>query len=502
MGSYDDVLQHYARPKDSLKRRASLFLIANLKYHYGYYGGDIDQARRAFSVIDTLSYTREALDESIKNAVLDSINTLNRINVMAPGKEIRDDKIVSSAYLISNIELAYKAWMSSPWKKEVRFADFCEYILPYRIRDEQVQSWRHKANLVYSKFLINAPNPKDLRSTYEYIKGNVEAQTKLSGYFGTRYPYTQNFSDALQGKIGACETTTSLGVAIMRSVGIPAALDHVPHWGNNSNSNHYWIRLIEKAKSTIRFSNINEPVNTWGIVDFASDYSKDHHHFGVEEAPKGMYIQYIKTIPKVYRHQFSPDPILKDINEDTPDAFIAPFFKTAGLKDVTSEYMGTSTRLLEIAEKFRRNKVVYLCVFDNKGWQPVAVAQIDHDNVLFDQVGNYVVYLPAVYESGNLTPIDNPFFLDSLNIIRELKPADRKIKNVKLLRKSPLYSYTAYHTEALKGGYFEGANTSDFKKAELLYQIDNFPFYMNEVRIKGPTQVSLCKVRGARRSTF
>ena len=40
-------------------------------------------------------------------------------------------------------------WQEQPWGKHVSFADFCEYLLPYRIGDETLTSWRES---IYQKY--------------------------------------------------------------------------------------------------------------------------------------------------------------------------------------------------------------------------------------------------------------------------------------------------------------------------------------------------------------
>ncbi|TFF36140.1 discoidin domain-containing protein [Mucilaginibacter psychrotolerans] len=480
---YTEVYERFANPRDSLKLKAAEFLIGNLSAHQADYGEGIKALGDIFSVIDTLYYKNDNIEEYIKNHILDSVLNKKRLSTEGEQNIIADNRKVTPGYLINNIEFAYKAWQDAPWKTQVNFKDFCEYILPYRIRNEQIELWRPQMYQSYSLIMRNSPDTKDIKSVFTFVKGNLETDYKLSGYFGQNYPYTQNFSDALKGRIGACETITSFSVNILRSIGLPVALEYVPHWGNNNNRNHYWVKLIDHAKNNALFSNENGPVSTWGIVDFSSDFSRDRHYFREEEVPAGMYIQYIKTIPKVYRHTFSEDPLLKDINVNVSGEFISPTFNTATLKDVTDEYMNSSVRMVDIPEKFRSYEVAYLCVFDTDGWQPVAISKIDGDKAIFDKVGNYVMYLPAVYKNGIVIPTGSPFYLDSLNIIHELKKAPGGPDNMHLLRKAPLYSYTAYHTEALKGGRFEGSATADFKNPTLLYQIENFPFYMNEIKI-------------------
>jgi hypothetical protein len=477
------VLDYYSQPHDTLKLKAAVFLIRNLPFHYGYYGGKIKNYTAAFSAIDTLYYKNTNIPEWTKNSILDSVMKIHGTNDHLP-VIINDSKKISASYLINNIEYAFKAWKRAPWSNKVSFNSFCEYILPYRFRDEQIQLWRPGFYKNYDILRKQSSNPNDANAVFDYLKTTTENSTNLSGYFGTTYPFTQNINDASKGRTGSCEAISFLSASVLRSIGLPVALDYIPHWGNNNNSNHHLVKLIKDNKKPIAlFSNTNEPVNTWGIVDFSSDYNRDRHNFTDDEIPKGMYVQYIKTIPKVYRHTFSSDPVFRDINDEVPSTYLNPLFRQSTFKDVTDEYMKCTTRLLTVPARFKKYKAVHLCVFDVTGWQATAVASIDQNSAFFDKLGSYVVYLPAVYDDGNYLPVDAPFYLDSLNIIHELKQSDSKKKEIKLIRKSPLYSYTAYHTELLKGGSFEGSNTADFSNSTLLYHIDNYPFYMNEIKV-------------------
>ena len=53
-----------------------------------------------------------------------------------------DIETVKAHLLIENIDLAFKAFEEQPWKDEVSFDDFCEYILPYRVGDEKPEYLR------------------------------------------------------------------------------------------------------------------------------------------------------------------------------------------------------------------------------------------------------------------------------------------------------------------------------------------------------------------------
>lgn len=67
----------------------------------------------------------------------------------------RDIHEVDSAYLVKNIDYAFKVWKEQPWGKSIVFSDFCEYILPYRIGDETLTDWREDIYNKYNPLLDN-----------------------------------------------------------------------------------------------------------------------------------------------------------------------------------------------------------------------------------------------------------------------------------------------------------------------------------------------------------
>lgn len=477
----EKVLEYYSNPSDSLKLKAARFLIKNMQYHHGYYGNEVDKYSRIFSIIDTSSYKKEWLSETDKLHIVDSVYSRYGNPAFTNDNEISDVNLITSKLLACNIDFAFKAWQRAPWKKKVNFSDFCEYILPYRVLDEQIQYWRPQLYKSYTSLVKSSANRDSLRSAFECIKGNIEWGINLSGPFSGRYPFTPSVDEILKGKIGSCKIISFLSVTAMRGAGLPAALDFVPHWGNYGNG-HYMPRLIDHAKNPPLFSNYNGPGHNGEIVSFSSDYHDERHYFQEAEIPKGMYIQHIKTVPKVYRHTFSADSSLKAINHNVSSSFISPLFRQVNFKDVTEEYMKSAFAVLEIPDSFKEYKAVHLCVFDTKGWEAVAISEIKGRYVVFDKLGTSVIYLPTVYNGTHLA-IGPPFYVDSLNVIHKFKPDVNKKEGIEILRKAPLYSYTAYHTETLKGGRFEGANTADFSHPQVLYEINNYPFYMNEVNV-------------------
>ncbi|WP_347280697.1 hypothetical protein [uncultured Phocaeicola sp.] len=72
----------------------------------------------------------------------DSVNDLWYNFSYRKSLKIYDSQVITAEYLIENIDLAFSVWEQRPWAKHYSFDDFCKYILPYRIGDEPLESWR------------------------------------------------------------------------------------------------------------------------------------------------------------------------------------------------------------------------------------------------------------------------------------------------------------------------------------------------------------------------
>ena len=130
----EKVLEYYS--DDSLKFRAACFLIENMPRWYAYDGWQLD--------------TFEVLMRQDREGILSKDDKMrwNRFDYHALNK-IYDSKVITSEYLIENIDLAFQEWQKRPWNKSLSFDDFCDLILPYRIGNERLSDWRSLYNAYY-----------------------------------------------------------------------------------------------------------------------------------------------------------------------------------------------------------------------------------------------------------------------------------------------------------------------------------------------------------------
>lgn len=152
------VLQHYHN--NPLKEKAARYLIANMPFYYSYKGSELDSIKKIKVLImntDTLPQQAMAAWENIDYSTL---------------PKIYDAQIISSSYLIRNIDHAFKKWEGCSWNKNLSFEDFCEFLLPYRIGDEPLEEWREKYEKKYKAVLDSLYQGHDI----------IEAANVLGNY--------------------------------------------------------------------------------------------------------------------------------------------------------------------------------------------------------------------------------------------------------------------------------------------------------------------------------
>lgn len=106
-GELEQVLERYSgHPADSLKLRAAEFLIANMPMHWSY---DSALLSAYYSAADSILTDNAGWSEKIA--------ALNELALRHSGlkKSIREDiHIITSSYLIQNIEKSFDVWQNEP----------------------------------------------------------------------------------------------------------------------------------------------------------------------------------------------------------------------------------------------------------------------------------------------------------------------------------------------------------------------------------------------------
>ena len=132
---FEKVLKYFKKDYNKEKLKSAEFLLKNLSIHKSI---DIEWVNANKKV-----YSFSEFDyEDYKEAYADLFKNAKNLDLKPQRKITHDLKVISSDYLINNINLSYNAWKQNPWSNSYSFANFKEYILPYRNLIEPLEDWR------------------------------------------------------------------------------------------------------------------------------------------------------------------------------------------------------------------------------------------------------------------------------------------------------------------------------------------------------------------------
>jgi transglutaminase-like putative cysteine protease len=137
--------------------------------------------------------------------------------------------------LKSNLDLAFEAREKLPWGSKVPWPIFLHYVLPHRFAQEKADPWRARLW-------------PDLRELVKDCPTMGDAALAVTNWCARRVKFKQtewrdqNVGDTLKAGYGRCEEMMIVGLAAMRTVGIPARPCSAPWWVTQDN-NHAWIEV-------------------------------------------------------------------------------------------------------------------------------------------------------------------------------------------------------------------------------------------------------------------
>ncbi len=425
----ESVLNHYA--KDPEKLAAARFLIENMPEHYSF--GDPALLRRYHLRADSFITANPQI--SIFN-LCDSIDRLAAEMGIDFSPIVSDCSLISADYLIDNIDRAFEQWRTNPWLRHLDFEQFCEYVLPYKVKDLQpLDNWRAKFSDVYADE-IDPLDYCDLYagSAYRACRTLNEAHRRdvHPGIINKKWVKIYDVETRLKVPHGMCSDFVYLTEVIFRSRGLPIARDCTPHWGNQR-LGHSWNTLLAQNGKSVPFVGMVINTEEGPIID--------------------------ERLPKVFRATYAANPDLKKLNQS--GGYVPQFFKNIFQRDVTDEYVATS--VVDIDCRKCDSPTAYLCVYGDNDWTPVDFAPISRGRASFKSVGRNIVYLPVVYSaSGERRALSEPFILNFDGSLTYLTPGSERV-SASLDRKYPVLKYVWLYSKLIEGGEFEASNDPEFK---------------------------------------
>ncbi len=437
----EKVLAHFsASPADSLKYKAAVFLLSNMEdlHHFE------SKWQEQFDPVFFKAMAGKS-DEEV-GPLRESLDSLFGKPNWKTFDKIPDLRMLTAEYLIRNIDQAYDAWQSAPWAEQVSYHAFCNYILPYKNKNEYPEVWRDKVLERYGYLLTDSLVPKTMT---DICCALVDEQNWFDWNedYGF-YPAVFGFSQLMEGRKGSCTEMANLGAYTARALGIPVAVDYIPQYGN-MNGSHVWNALITSDTSFLYF----EGAGGTRPGDMFYTREKDFR------------------LAKVFRSHF--DFVTTSYAARALDAGISDIpelLENPRILDVTDGY--TKVADIRIDQLEREGEPVFLCIYKWRNWTAVAGDWVKDGQAFFPQMGRGLVYMPMYYHRGEYLPAGNPFVLPVYGNIW-YPEADEKNMQSMLLRRVDLFKRNWEYTLAnqMTGARLEAALDSNFSQPVLLHQI-------------------------------
>ena len=433
-GELEKVLSNYTDEPEKLE--AARFLIRNMPRWYGYKGWQLDSIKPVLVQGAKDRFFNKDVVQKWQNV---SFNSLQKVY---------DCHVITADYLIENIDLASDVWKRYPWNKHVGFDDFCEYILPYRIGDEPLSSWRKLYHDYYSTMVDTVYQGNDVLEALKII--NISLNW-VNCVWSTEFSLPHQSADFLfYHRVGYCRDASDITIYAMRSCGIPVTADFFVYSPEYQRS-HEWNCLLDTTGLFIPFA--------------MNEQAAERNRKNTDGRKKG----------KIYRFCYG-------LQEErfpgiTADEKVPGLFRNRFIKDVT-KYFFENEVCIQVQNK--KEPYVYLGVFSPEGWVPIDIARNKGGEAVFQNIEPNIIYQPLVSDGIHHQPAGYPFIYRE-NGVHYLEPNTVSWKTALLKRKMSMVKKIKEGLyKNIIGAKIEGANQLSFADAELLYQFnDTLPTHYN-----------------------
>ncbi|RED94928.1 hypothetical protein C7460_11940 [Marinoscillum furvescens DSM 4134] len=399
-GNKGEILKFLNYSEDTLFQESAHYLVANMPgkgslaglegyqpawdslYYYRTVGNDGSKAIRKFN--ETISFLRNS------GYVTESFNY--------------DLNSVSADFLINNTKQALSSWSRIPEKYRLNFEDFCEYVLPYRVNDEEiVGDHRSYLNNKFEWVYDRLENSVGIEEVVAEVLDSIKI--RKNSPVPNKYPVTFNPTQFEILSIGRCTDMVTYAIWVFRSLGIGASADYTPQWGDHATLGHEW--LVVHFPDSILIRDVD------GNKDLLEEYQK-------------------VSFSKIYRKTY-------ELNQ-------FGLAMKLPIRRINKQYVPTYSASLEIISDYNlsENGDFSLCVFNSREvWRKVDFATIENGNISVSGIHPYCVYI-VLDESQN--PVTHPFEILANDSIHYYKP-EGFIPHAEITRKYPIYrtAHRAFH---------------------------------------------------------
>jgi transglutaminase-like putative cysteine protease len=203
-------------------------------------GNHLISNKEYLALIEKSFTAREQLSKNRKNelfSVFDQKLTVNQTQALKflyafmPLGDLAD---YNGNFFLANVDMSLRAKADMPWGNDIPEDIFLHYVLPVRVNNENLDSFR----IVYYNEILKRISNKDLKEAALEI--NHWCHEKVS-YQAADIRTSAPMSTILSAR-GRCGEESTLTVAALRTAGIPARQVYTPRWAH-SDDNHAWVEI-------------------------------------------------------------------------------------------------------------------------------------------------------------------------------------------------------------------------------------------------------------------
>jgi transglutaminase-like putative cysteine protease len=210
-----------------------LLIVSCSDHHLIKDGQYLSATEKAFAYKKGLAVKRDSALFSVFNQKL-SLEQSEALKFLYAYMPLNDLADYNGDFFLENVNVSLKAKKETIWGNTIPEAVFLHYVLPYRVNNENLDSFRR----FYYDELINRVKGKDLREAALEI--NHWCHEKVN-YQASDIRTSAPMSTILSGR-GRCGEESTFTVAALRTVGIPARQVYTPRWAH-SDDNHAWVEI-------------------------------------------------------------------------------------------------------------------------------------------------------------------------------------------------------------------------------------------------------------------
>lgn len=193
----------------------------------------LSKTEYAFNRRKQLAHLRDSALFSVFNESL-SVKQTEALKFMYAYIPLSDLADYTGDFFLANINTSLKSQSETPWGKTIPEDIFLHYVLPCRINNENLDSFRIK----YYDELIDRVKGKDVKEAALEI--NHWCHEKVI-YQASDIRTSSPLSTMLSAR-GRCGEESTFTVAALRTVGIPARQVYTPRWAH-TDDNHAWVEV-------------------------------------------------------------------------------------------------------------------------------------------------------------------------------------------------------------------------------------------------------------------